>query len=278
MHLRPPTNGNDVNARVRARAHRRRCKLAATKHGSPTPCRTERHFKAERCKRLGSRSRDPVGYVDGLNLFEYTDSMPTFNIDPSGRDNFLPEGARGVDVNLFPVGSDMWHNAEGQPIENGVIKAASHCTSDGIPVSKEELVELLRNTPRWTPKHRVRLMMCGVTRYRYPQYVADKLRCKVEAATTNVHFGPYSASHATKFRYPPIPYKVYMPRVCCSYSTSGFGARVWRSINATQNEGESGHESCHRVLRERYGISHMEPGSVHLYDLIAVSPYPCSSL
>ena len=84
MHLRPPTNRHDVKTRLRARAHRRRCTLAATRRDSSTPCRTERHFKAERCKRLGSRSRDPMQYIDGPTTYIFLKGNPSIGLDPTG--------------------------------------------------------------------------------------------------------------------------------------------------------------------------------------------------
>src|SRR6056297_1899366 len=86
MHLRPQSNRHHANARPRARAHRRRCMLATTRYDSSTPCRTERHFKADRCKRLGSRSRDPIGYEGSRwSLLEYVNGSPLNRIDPTGR-------------------------------------------------------------------------------------------------------------------------------------------------------------------------------------------------
>ena len=84
MHLRPPTNRRSLNARVRARAQRRRCIRIATRHDSPTPCRSSRHCKGEGGKRLGSRSRDPIGYVDGFSFYQYANAKPIDLSDPTG--------------------------------------------------------------------------------------------------------------------------------------------------------------------------------------------------
>jgi len=85
MHLRPQSNRRHANARPRARAHRRRFMQATTNHVSPTPCHSERHCKDESGKRLGSRSRDPIGYEGSeWNLYEFLFSSPTCLLDPFG--------------------------------------------------------------------------------------------------------------------------------------------------------------------------------------------------
>ena len=71
--------------RVRARAHRRRCMQATTNHVSPTPCRRKRHCKSEGGKRLGSCSRDPIGYAGSAwNLYHYVNSSPMVMLDSNG--------------------------------------------------------------------------------------------------------------------------------------------------------------------------------------------------
>jgi len=75
------------NHRPRARARRRRCVLAATSYDSPTPCRSSRHCKGEGGKRLGSRSRDPIGYEGSeWNLYEYCAGNSLRHQDPTGMD------------------------------------------------------------------------------------------------------------------------------------------------------------------------------------------------
>ena len=38
------------------------------------------------CVRLGTCSRDPIGYKGGINLYQYVDSKPLIERDPSGKD------------------------------------------------------------------------------------------------------------------------------------------------------------------------------------------------
>jgi len=77
---------------LRARAHRRRCMQATTNHVSPTPCRRKRHCKSEGGKRLGSCSRDPIGYGDEINQYLYVQSNPLNQLDPRGLYTIRPEG------------------------------------------------------------------------------------------------------------------------------------------------------------------------------------------
>ena len=69
---------------TRACAPSRTCTVVALQPFKPNPLCNLRETNLTPDTRLGSRSRDPIGYVDGPHIFQYLASSPLYNVDPSG--------------------------------------------------------------------------------------------------------------------------------------------------------------------------------------------------
>lgn len=82
MQLREKTRRHQRQLRLRARGAERSCMPAATHCDSSTTCRVNRELTYEKCARLESCSRDPIGYVDGASL--YRSYFGSYGVDPSG--------------------------------------------------------------------------------------------------------------------------------------------------------------------------------------------------
>jgi hypothetical protein len=81
----PPTKSIRRQNTSPARAKNHSCCSARRQRVSSTNCRAKRGTRKAKCIRIGSCSRDPIGYEGSLwNLYEYVGSMPVKEVDPSG--------------------------------------------------------------------------------------------------------------------------------------------------------------------------------------------------
>lgn len=128
-------------------------------------------------------SRDPIGFKGSRwSLYAYLSGQPLTKVDPSGLADLVlhhPEGREYCqaiqvrDVNgIFTVVGHGNTESVGQPTSDPEIY---------VPISPEDLANLIREHPEYEPHQTVRLYCCYVGAGDYPQNLADELGCSVEA-------------------------------------------------------------------------------------------------
>jgi len=95
----PKKSPRQPRQRVRARGVDRRLIRSSTKHNPSSACRQKRTCTYENSAQLVSCSRDPIGYLDGWNLYQYVGSNPLPVVDPLG----LAVSGFSISIGFGPV-------------------------------------------------------------------------------------------------------------------------------------------------------------------------------